>query len=188
MKAFHKDISKSSSFFLPAFIASAVVVCILILAQGSNLLLQTTVLEEGTLELIKHQRQDSRLLFFYVFKERAFLIPFIFLMSTTYLTTLMVYGVIIWYGAATGAVFGIAMLRYGLRGMLFILVSAMPQYLLYIPAVAVALRLSVGQRQPTKKFLIQFLILEMVVIMGCILESYVNLSLVEKIINILIVG
>ncbi len=187
MKTFQKGLVRSSSFFLPMFLASAAVMCIFVLTQGSDLLLQTTVLEEGTLELIKKQPQEGKSLFLYVLKQRAFLIPIIFLMSTTYLALLTIYGVIVWYGAAVGTVLGIAMLRYGVRGVLFLLASALPQYLLYIPAVVAALHLSKGQRKPNKKFYIQLFVLELVVIIGCILESYVNLSMLEKIIHVFIV-
>jgi len=187
MKTFQKGLVRSSSFFLPMFLASAAIMCIFVLTQGSDLLLQTMVLEEGTLELIKNQTQDGRSLFLYVLKQRAFLIPIIFLMSTTYLALLMVYGVIVWYGAAVGTVLGIAMLRYGVQGVLFLFVSALPQYLLYVPAVVAALHLSIGQRKPAKKFFIQLFVLELVVIIGCVLESYVNLRMLEKIIHIFII-
>lgn len=173
---------------MPMFVISAAVVWIFILTQGSDLLLQTEVLGESTLELMKYQAQDCRSLFLYVLKERCLIIPLLFLLSTTYLAMFAVYGVVLWYGAAAGAVLGVAMLRYGIRGILLVLAAGLPQYLLYVPAIVVALRLSMEQRQPTRKFFLQFFILELVVIIGCVLESYVNLMLVEKIIKIFITG
>lgn len=188
MRFFQKEWNRTDSGFLPIFVTSAAVVWIFILLQGRDLLLQTEVLDESTLELMKYRVQECKSLFFYVLKERVLVIPVIFLMSTTYLSTLFSYGVLIWYGAGTGTILGVAMLRYGLSGVFLVLASGLPQYLLYVPAVIMALRLSLGQRQPTKKFLVQLFLLEMVVIIGCVLESYVNLIWVEKFIEFFIVG
>ena len=183
MKVFREEWSRTSSGFFPLFVTSVVVVWGIILTRGRDFLLQTDVLDESSLELIKYQVQDGRSLLFYVLKERVFVVPMIFLMSTTYLTALFSYGVIIWYGAGVGAVLGVAMLRYGLKGIFLVLAAGIPQYLLYIPVMVVAFKLSLKQRQPNKKFWVQFLVLELVVIIGCVLESYVNLYLIEKFIK-----
>lgn len=188
MKIFQKEWNGNISSFLPLFVTSVVVVWVFLLIQGRDLLLRTEVLEESTLELMKYQVQECRSLFFYVLKERVFVIPIIFLASTTYLATAFCYGLVIWYGAGTGAVIGVAMLRYGVKGVCMVLASALPQYLLYVPAMIVALRLSLGKRQITKRFLLQGFLLEVVVIIGCALESYVNPIWVEKFIEFFIIG
>lgn len=188
MKVFQKELKGTNTSFLPMFVTSAVVVWIFIMIQGSDLLLQTEVLEESTLSLMKYRAQDCRSLLLYVLKERCLVIPIIFLLSTTYLAAWAVYGALLWYGAASGAVLGVAVLRYGIRGIFLVLAAGIPQYLFYVPAMVMALRLSVRQRTPNRKFFVQFLILEVVVIIGCILESYVNLMVVEKIIKIFITG
>lgn len=179
-----KDLNREEISILPVFIASAAVACILIMIQGSDLLLRTDVLDEGTLKLMNYQKQDCKSLFVYVLKERWGIIPLLFVISTTHLALYAVYGMLVWYGTACGALLGVAVLRYGFGGILLIMVSGLPQYLLYVPAVVAALRLSMRQRVPDKKFILQMLILEMVVIIGCILESYVNLMLVEKFLKI----
>lgn len=174
--------------FLPLFAASAIIVMFVMLFQKSELLLHSEVFDENALSLIKYQAGNNRSLFLYVLKERIWVIPFLFLCSTTYLATAAVYGVIIRYGAGVGAVLGMGMLRYGVRGLLLVLAAGFPQYLLYVPVMMIALQLSRQQRTPDRKFFTQLFILEAVVIMGCFLESYVNLMLVEKIIKIFITG
>lgn len=174
--------------FLPLFIISIAVAAIPVLTSGSGLLLQTEVLDENLLHMMKYQSEDSKMLFLYVLKERSLVIPALFLLSTTYLGAIAAYGAIIWYGTGIGMVLGIAMLRYGFRGILLVLVAGIPQYLLYIPAFIITLRLCLEQRQPSKKFFEQLFILELVVIIGCALESYVNLMLIEKFINLFIVS
>lgn len=187
MKMFHKSIPDKNIPFLPLFAVSAILVMILMFFQKSELLLRTEVFDENTLSLMKYQTSNDRSLFLYVLKERIWVIPLLFLMSTTYLATVAVYGILIWYGAGVGALAGVAILRYGVRGILLLLAAGLPHYLLYVPAIMVALQLSKVQRKPGKKFFMQLFVLEVVVIIGCFLESYVNLMLVEKIIKAFIV-
>ena len=187
MKTLGKRVSNFDIPFLPLFVASALFVMWIMFFQKSELLLQTEVFSKNALSLMKYQTSNDRSLFLYVLKERIWVIPFLFLMSTTYLSALATYSTIIWYGTGVGALLGLAMLRYGLRGILLLLVAALPHYLLYVPAIIVALQLSKVQRAPSRKFFGQLFVLEMVVIIGCFIESYVNLFLAEKIINFFII-
>lgn len=184
MKMPGQRVNRTEMSFLSLFAVSLTVVMLAVLFQKSELLFQTQVLDKSMLGLMKYQAGNSRSLFWFVLKERWWIVPLLFLMSTTYLAAAVSYGMVIWYGAGTGAILAIAMLRYGIRGIFLILGAVFPQYLLYVPVMVVTLKLSRRQRTPCKRFFLQLILLEVVVIMGCVLESYVNLMVVEKIIKI----
>ncbi len=176
---------RKESTFVPFFLVSLAVAMLFMVLNQSELLLQSDVLSESALSLVKKEGNGSSL-FICVLKERIWVIPMLFLLSTTYLAGVFVHGVIAWYGMSFGALTAMAMLRYKLRGVLFLIMCGFPQYLFYVPAFAMALRLSVEQRIPDKKFFLQLTVLEGVVLIGCLAESYVNSLFVEKIIKIFI--
>lgn len=186
MRGFGKRVNETAVPFLPLFVVSAVVVMFFLFFQKSELLIQTEIFEEGRLSLLKYHAGGDRSLFLYVLKERIWVIPLLFLFSTTYLSAVVCYGVVIWYGAGIGALLAVAMMRYGVIGIILVLTAGLPQYLLYLPIMVITLQLIHERRVANRKFFLQLLILEVVVIIGCILESYVNLMLVEKIIKIFI--
>ena len=176
----HKD-----SFFMPVFIVSLTVSMLFIVLNQSELLLQSDVLSESNLSLINRERNSSSL-FWCVLRERIWLIPIMFLISTTYLARPFAHGVVVWYGFSLGAIVAVAMLRYRFLGVLFLVLCGMPQYFIYIPSFLTALRLSMEQRTPDKKFYFQLFVLELMILVGCILESYVNSFFIEKIIQLFI--
>ncbi len=182
MKKSIKDISEIEISYLTVFVVTAVIVIIMVLFQKSELLLHSQFLNKSTLSLIQYQESNSKSLFLYVFKERFWVIPLLFLLSTTYLSKATGYGLVLWYATGIGAVAGVAILRYGLVGLIFIACAGIPQYLVYVPAFIVALGLTRRRRIAEKSFFGQLFLLEVVVIIGCILESYVNPQLLEKII------
>lgn len=183
MKKFGKGMSEAKIEFLPLFIVSIFTVMFIMFFQKSELLVQTDVLDENSLSLMKYHAGNNKSLFLFVLRERIWVVLFMFLMSTTYLAGVTVWGIIIWYGTGIGALLAISIMRYGVAGIFLLLAAGMPHYLLYVPAMIITLQLCKERRIPNKKFWIQFIVLEAVVIIGCFLESYVNLMLVEKIIN-----
>lgn len=172
--------------FVPIFLISLALSMLFMVLNRSELLLQSDVLSESTLSLVNSRVGNNDSLFLYVLRERVWIIPVLFLFSTTYLAPISVYGMIIWYGVSWGTILAITMLRYKVLGVLFLMVCGFPQYLLYIPAVFVALRLSGEQRTPDKRFFVQLIVLESMVFVGCLLESFINSLFIEKIIKIFI--
>ncbi len=152
----------------------------------SEWLLQSEILSQSALSLVEIKGYGKGSLFLYVLQERIWLVPILFLISTTYLAAPMVYAIIGWYGLAVGSLVSISMLRYGLKGLLFILLCGFPQYLFYVPAWVIALRLTSVRRVADKKFFVQFLVLESVIFAGCFVESFINSGILEKVIKIFI--
>lgn len=184
---FEKKGNKTIVPFLPLFVGSIVFVMFFTFFQKSELLLHTEVLDKEHLSLLKYQTGNNISLFLCILRERIWVIPFVFLMSTTYLAAVTVYGVIIRYGSSIGALLAIAVMRYGMTGIILLIGAAIPHFLFYVPAMVVALQVSRSRREVNRRFCGQLIILELVVIIGCVLESYVNLMLIEKIIKIFMI-
>ena len=178
--------SRGESGLAPVFFISLAATMLFMVMNQRELLLQTQVLSESSLSLVRPGESTGNSLFLCVLKERIWVIPMLFLMSTTYLAKSYVHGMLVWYGLSFGALMAMAMLRYKVLGILFLVMCGLPQYLFYIPAFSVALRLSVVQRTPDKRFFLQLGVLEGVVLVGCLAESYVNSLLIEKIIQLFI--
>jgi len=178
--------SMSDISFLTLFILSIMFAMIFCVIYKSEFLLQTDVLARDSLSLVKTYGGDKGSLFLYVLNERIWMIPLLFLLSTTYLCGATVYAVIVWYGISLGMVWSVALLRYGMKGIWFLIFSGFPQYIFYIPALLIALKLSCKIRIPDKRFLVQFLVLECLVVMGVFFEAFVNTIFIHKIIKLFI--
>ena len=172
--------------FASVFLISLVASMLFMVWNQRELLLQSEGLSEGALSLVKMRESSNGSLFFYVLRERMWVVPALFLFSTTYLATIAVYGSIVWYGLSLGSLLAMALLRYGITGMFFLVICGMPQYLFYVPAFIIALRVSVDVRRPDKKFFLQLIVLESIILVGCLVESYVNSLFVDKIIKFFI--
>ncbi len=167
------------------FFCSLAISMIFVVIKREELLSHTDILSMEMLSMVRCDGVNSSL-FLSVLKERIGIIPILFLVSTTYLASIFVHGVVMFYGFSVGTLFAIAMLRYKIGGVLFLLLCAIPQYILYLPAFFIALRLTMEERVPDRKFFLQLCILEGMIFVGCFLESYVNLFFVEKIIHFFI--
>jgi len=172
--------------FVTIFILSLVFAMIFCMIYKSEFLLQADVLSQASLSLVKTYGSNKGSLFLYVLSERIWIIPVLFLLSTTYLAGPAVYGTIIWYGISLGTVWAVALLRYGMKGIWFLVFSGFPQYLLYIPTLIITFKVCRETRMPERRFFLQFFVLEGMMIVGCFLETYVNFFFLQKIIKLFI--
>lgn len=186
--------------YLPIFLVG-LVLGIFAMNAGKGLLLENTgLLDEYTLYQMKYMTVDGNALFFYVLGERLKGVGLLVIMATTYLGLAVICGMALWYGMASGMFLSALIIRYGMKGILFALTGIFPQYLLYVPAVlflftwceqicrSIYFTGTVTQkltgRQNVLQKLLQLLILIGIVIVGCVLESYVNPYLVGKLLKI----
>lgn len=181
-----KNHSMKEFSYLTLFVLSVVFAMIFCVIYKSEFLLQADVLSQGSLSLVKTYSGNKGSLFLYVLGERIWTIPMLFLLSTTYLAGVAVYGVIMWYGISLGMVWSVALLRYGMKGIWFLLFSGFPQYLFYIPALVITFKLCREIRIPERRFFMQLLVLEGAVLVGCFLEAFVNVLFLQKIIKFFI--
>lgn len=165
---------------------------ILIMNFGKGALLENTgLLDEYVLYRMKYMTVDSRALFVYVFGKRLITAGGLAVLATTYLGLFVVCATCGWYGVLLGMFSSVAIIRYGLKGILFVVVSLFPHYLLFVPALIFLMawceqicrdiyfrrgshseEISRNQKVPEK--LLRLVIILATVILGCVLESYVN--------------
>ena len=171
----------------------------------STLFTDAGFLDEEMLYQMKYTQIDKGLFFFYVLKKRLTSFFLLTVMATTFLGVAVTYGAFIWYGFAGGAFMAAVCIRYGLKGILLLGATFLPQYLLYVPAFCLLLNWCYqicctlyfpakvyGGWEDTyrsrKAFLaakgVQFLVLLAVVITGIILESYVNPIILTNLLKI----
>lgn len=184
MKIHAKQIKRTEVSHLSLFCAVLALSTIGILLIGKNTILQSTVFDRNSLSLFRLQSVDRMELFIYVLKQRCFIIPCLVLVSTTYLGKYVGYLLCAWYGMGIGIIAGTVLLRYGLAGVLLLLGSAFPQYLFYVPVFVISIGITYTQKRVDRRLGIQILVLELVVFIGCIAESYMNPGIMEKIIKI----
>lgn len=169
------------SLFCGVFLLSS----LSIILFGKDEILQSEVLDRNTLRLFRLQEMDRIGMLIYVLRERCFVLPLLFLLTTTYLGKWAGYVYCIWYGAGIGTIMGTVLLRYGLCGVFLGLGSAFPQYLFYVPAFMITIGITKTQRKPERRLVIQLLLMELLVIAGCMSECYINPPLMEKLIKLL---
>ena len=177
---------------------------LLIMNIGKKALLENTgLLSEYTLYELKYSAVDSNAFFLYVLQKRVGVALVLAVLSTTWLGMAATWTCAAWLGISFGMLFMASILRYGIKGILLVGTGIFPQALVYFPVTLFFLQWSyefcvaiyypdrlqtgheaVGKKQLLKKKAIQFLFLLGVVIIGCILESYVNPILVLNLLKI----
>lgn len=149
----------------------------------STLLENTGFLDEYTLYQMKYMTVDSSALFYYVLAKRMKMLLILAVLSTTYLGILVCGGITLWYGVCTGAFLAASVLRYGIKGILFVVVGLFPQYLIYVPAMIIMLfwcmriygKIYFEKTEiSVPRSLMQLLGILLVFFVGCILEGFLN--------------
>lgn len=184
----------------PIFLAG-VLAGMLMMNLGKSILLENTgLLDEYTLYHMKYMTVDSSALFYYVLCLRMKTAITLAILATTYLGLVVCAGATFWYGLSAGAFLSAAVIRYGLKGILFACVGILPQYIVYVPAFVIllmwceTLNRSIYFRNssvtegngtvPWFKRVAQLLLILGVLLLGCLLESFANPGLLEKFLKI----
>lgn len=140
--------------------------------------------------------------FLYVVKERIGIVVILGVLATTYIGIYVVSMFAVWTGAMAGILLSVASIRYGIKGIAFILAGTLPQYLLLVPACIMLMdwcyKLSTALYHPEKAYdmkystkkqyilrkAVQLLIIAGIAIAGSIVESYINPMLISFFIKI----
>ena len=151
---------------------------------------------------LKNSVPDGRGLFGYVIKHRLFAVCMLGLLSTTIIGLPVVCGYICYIGLAAGCLLSVAVIRYGIRGLLLMAAGILPQGIFLIPAYialfvwAVSVNRMLYSKNPYKEHYmrysrqiyvqkgLQIAGIAAVVIIGCLLESYVNPKMLHFILKI----
>lgn len=168
---------------------------------GKSILLENTgLLDEYTLYHMKDMTVDGSALFYFILRKRMGSVLMLAVLATTYLGVVACGAVVLWYGMCAGAFLGAAVIRYGIKGIFLMVVGMFPQYLLYVPAMMgllywcrniyrmIYLDRSCGW-DGAKPFILPKSILQLVVLVilfliGCVLESFLNPLLVKGFLGI----
>lgn len=174
------------------FVISFLTGTILMNFFSSTLLSDVGIFNSTSINRLKDIEIESGRFFGYVLSKRLKDYLFLGLLSTTCFGVVAVYGAIMWQGALTGMILSAAVMRFGLKGILLILAGIFPHQLILIPAGIMMIcwcyqncsylyfpSRSIWPVYRTKKgqYIRQLFLLCWimgVVIIGCILESYVN--------------
>ena len=156
---------------------------------GRRIWFQTTgILDEDMLYRMKYMTVDSGVLFAYVLCKRCRNFFVLIIMATTYLGLVFCGGITVKYGFSIGFFISTAIYRYGIKGLLLGIVGAFPQYLCYVPAILLLIRWCeelhrsiyfyhniTGQgKKSLPGRLGKLALILMVLVLGCILECFVN--------------
>ncbi len=138
----------------------------------------------------------------YILRHRLSVVCMLSLISTTMIGLPILCAYICYTGLAAGCLLSVAVIRYGIRGLLFMAAALFPQAFLLIPAYAglflwtVSLNrtlyasrtnLAAYERFSSRFYLekcAQIVGIVLVVIMGCLLESYVNPNILHFVLKI----
>lgn len=151
---------------------------------------------------LKNSTPDGGSLFGYIVRHRLFTVCMLGLLATTIIGLPVVCGYICYSGLAAGCLLSVAVIRYGIRGVLLMAAGILPQGLLLVPAYtalfiwAVSVNRMLYSKGPYKepymryskqtyiKKGVQIAGIMAVVIIGCLLESYVNPKMLHFILKI----
>jgi len=164
--------------------AVGILLGMVIMNLGKSILLENTgLLDEYTLYHMKYMTVDNNALFCYILGERVKQVLILAVLSTTYLGLVVCGGITFWYGVCGGAFLAVSVLRYGVKGILLVIVGLFPHYLIYVPVMIVLLLWC--QKINRKIYFdkteisiprssIQLLGILLVFLVGCILESFLS--------------
>lgn len=199
-----RQINKSSYYLLYLFMTGLFLGILLV-----NIKYDIWMKEDGLLNVtMLRQLQGSEInggyLFGYIMKHRVLTILIIGMLASTMIGLPIVCGYVCYLGISAGCILSIAVIRYGIRGLFFMAASVFPQAFLLIPGYFLLFcwgidcnrklygksdglegRYLVGGQFIVKKG-IRLAGILIIVILGCILESYVNPKVVHFILKILL--
>lgn len=173
------DLGKIRTRWAAGFIGGFLLGIALVYIKKGAFILQTDFLGKETIMRMKNLSFDYTALFLYCLKQRFFLGSTLFLAALAGIGGFAVLAALLWSGFSFGVVLSVLSVRYGLKGILLFLAGSFPQALLLVPAFYMLAKWCVknGKVQTVLR-------ISVVVIIGCLLESYVNPFLLKVVLKI----
>lgn len=169
--------------FLIGFVAG-----VILMNSGMFLQLEeSSLLDEYTLGRLKYLEINCNTFFVYVLQKRITLLWLLMLFCITTIGLYVLCGYLAWCGFVCGTLLSVAIMRYGIKGILLIVAGTLPHYIFYIPACLLLIKLGQKLHERTQNVLqcgMSFLGIHIVVIIGILLESYVNPYIMTKILKV----
>lgn len=136
---------------------------------------------------LMNMQLDKGLFFLYTLRIKCIFLLTIYLLSSTRFFEITKNAFLVYIGIGLGCYLTAAAVRFGILGILLILISIFPHYILYVPAFVMLFMLCEEQHLQKRNMNRYFhlAVIFIVVIIGAVLESYVNSSLLIKFVKIL---
>ena len=155
------------------------------------------LLSSAMMKQLQSSEPDGSYLFGYIVKHRVSVILIVSMLASTIIGLPIVCAYVCYLGVSAGCMLSVAVIRYGVRGLFFMAAAIFPQGFLLIPAYFLLFIWSLdcnrslygrvdgldGRYFVGKQFIlsrgIQLLGIIVLVVMGCVVESYVNNQIVH---------
>lgn len=197
-----KQGSKNGYYLLYLFIMGLFLGILLVNIRHDFWIKDDGLLNTAMLEQLEGCEFNGNFLLGYILKHRISAILIIGILASTMIGLPIVCGYVCYLGLSAGCVLSVAVIRYGIRGLFFAAASIFPQILFFIPGYLLLFSLGlecnrnlygknggiesypVSGKQLFLKCAGRFLGILLFVIIGCILECYVNPQIVHFILKI----
>lgn len=174
-----------------------------IMILGERYLEADGILGSEMLDKMLYLEMNKGALLLYVLKQRMTTIFILVLLSSTFFGIIALYCYVGWIGFSAGVIFTVAAIRFGAKGILIMIASMFPHYIIYIPIIFIFLNWcyelcsklyfpskSLGSNFGNKKqvfarFFIYLCFATLVIILGGLLESYVNSYIIVFILKLI---
>ena len=149
------------------------------------------LLNAAILEQMRSSEPDSTFLLGYILKHRLFMLFILMILSSTIIGFPIICGYVCYLGASAGCLLSVAVIRYGIRGLFFAAAGVFPQAFLLVPGYLLLFiwgmertggngyEHSLYEKQFVIKKGIQLTGILVIILAGCLLESYVNPSVLQ---------
>lgn len=187
------------SIFMIGFIGGVIFINLWIQWKGESI----SIASRDTISQLEHLIIDRELLFSYILKTRMKMIGIMILLSTTMIGIGINYLAVGWLGASMGILLSNLAMEFGIKGTLVFLGCIFPHYFIYIPLIIsianwcyrVCAKLYFPHKdyslmQGTKKqqfikLLLELCIILFFLIIGILVESYINPIFLHNMLKIL---
>ncbi len=155
------------------------------------------LLSSAMMKQLQSSEPDGSYLFAYIVKHRVSVILIVSMLASTIIGLPIVCAYVCYLGVSAGCMLSVAVIRYGVRGLFFMAAAIFPQGFLLVPAYFLLFIWSLdcnrslygrvdgleGRYFVGRQFIlsrgIRLLGIIVLVIMGCVVESYVNTQIVH---------
>lgn len=198
-----RQINKGGYYLLYLFMTGLFLGILLVNIRHDVWMKEDGLLNAAMLKQLQGSELDGNYLFGYIIKHRISTILVIGMLASTVIGLLIVYGYVCYLGISAGCILSIAVIRYGIRGLFFMAASIFPQGVLLIPGYFMLFSWGIdcnrslygkidgleGRYLVGKQFLLKKGVklagILIIILIGCVLESYVNPKIVHFILTIL---
>lgn len=192
-----KQTSKAGYYLLYLFMLGLFLGIVFVNIKHDVWIKDDGLLSGAMMKQLQSSEPDGSYLLGYIVKHRVSVILIVSLLASTIIGLPIVCAYVCYLGVSAGCMLSVAVIRYGVRGLFFMAAAIFPQGFLLVPAYFLLFIWSLdcnrslygridgleGRHFVGKQFIlsrgIRLLGIILLVIMGCVVESYVNNQIVH---------